>query len=104
MVRGLRRGGAWIGRKWGAWLAAAVMTVGCAAPVAAYAGWFHSWWGSYTLSRAEGFYLWGRVSSFAECSVIKPPGSEQAICPSGTPSSRPPPGGYIWHRPGGRHM
>ena len=51
-----------------AWLAAAAMAVGCAAPVAAYAGWFHSWWGSYTLSRAEGFYLWGRVSSFAECS------------------------------------
>jgi hypothetical protein len=40
------------------------MAVGCAVPVAGYAAWFGSWWGSYTLSRAEGFYLWGRVSSF----------------------------------------
>ena len=104
LVRGLRRDGAWRWRNWRAWLAAAVMAVGCAAPVAAYAGWFHSWWGSYTLSRAEGFYLWGRVSSFAECPVIKPPASEQAICPSGTPSSRTPPGDYIWHAPQVHHM
>jgi hypothetical protein len=80
------------------------MALGCVAPVAAYAAWFHSWWGSYTLSRASGFYLWGRVSSFADCSVIKPPASEVAICPSGTPSSRRPPGDYIWHAPQVRHM
>ena len=60
-------------------------------PAAGYAVWFHSWWGSYTLSQSSGFYLWGRVSSFADCDVIKPPASEQAICPSGTPSSRTPP-------------
>jgi hypothetical protein len=48
---------------------------------------------------ADGFYLWGRVSSFADCSVIKPPADELAICPSGTPSSRTPPGDYIWHAP-----
>jgi hypothetical protein len=106
LVRGLRRDGGWRWRNWcwRAWLAAAVMAIGCAAPVAAYAGWFHTRWGSYTLSRAEGFYLWGRVSSFAECPVIKPPASEQAICPSGPPSSRTPPGDYIWHAPQVRHM
>src|SRR5947207_516631 len=104
LVAGLRRDAGWRWQNWRAWLAAAVMAVGCAAPVAAYAGWFHSWWGSYTLSRAEGFYLWGRVSSFAECPVIKPPASEQAICPSGTPSSRTPPGDYIWHAPEVHHM
>ena len=80
------------------------MAVGCAVPVAGYAAWFGSWWGSYTLSRAEGFYLWGRVSSFAECSVIKPPASELAICPSGSPSSWTPPGDYIWHAPQVHHM
>jgi hypothetical protein len=104
LVRGLRVDGAWRWRNWRAWLAAAVMAVGCAAPVAAYAAWFGSWWGSYTLSRAEGFYLWGRASSFAECSVIRPPASELGICPSGTPSSRTPPGDYIWHAPQVRHM
>ena len=104
LVRGLRVNGARRWRNWRAWLAAAVMAVGCVAPVVAYAGWFHSWWGSYTLSRASGFYLWGRVSSFAECSVIKPPASERAICPSGPPSSRTPPGDYIWHAPQVHHM
>jgi hypothetical protein len=104
LVRGLRRDRAWVWRNWRAWLAAAVMAAGCAAPVAGYAVWFHSWWGSYTLSNSEGFYLWGRVSSFADCAVIKPPAGEQASCPSGTPSSRTPPGDYIWHAPEVHHM
>ena len=46
LVRGLRRDGAWAWRNWRAWLAAAALAVGCAAPVAGYAAWFHSWWGS----------------------------------------------------------
>ena len=86
-------------RNWRGWLVAIVMAIGCAAPVLGYAAWFHVWTGSYTLSRADGFYLWGRVSSFAECSVIKPPASEVPVCPAGTPSSRTPPGDYIWHAP-----
>ena len=86
-------------KNWRGWLAAVALAVGCVTPVAAYAAWFHSWNGSYTLSRADGFYLWGRVSSFAECSVINPPADERAICPSGSPSSRTPPGDYIWHAP-----
>ncbi len=104
LIRGLRKDGVWRWRNWSAWLAAAAMAAGCVVPVAGYAAWFHSWWGSYTLSRAEGFYLWGRVSSFAECSVIKPPANEVAICPSGAPSSRTPPGDYIWHAPQVHHM
>jgi len=104
LIRGLRRDGAWRWRNWSAWLAAAAMAAGCAVPVVAYAAWFHSWWGSYTLSRAEGFYLWGRVSSFAECPVIKPPAGELKICPSGPPSSRTPPGDYIWHAPQVHHI
>jgi hypothetical protein len=75
------------------------MAVGCVAPVVSYAGWFHSWWGSWSLSRSEGFYLWGRVSSFADCAVIKPPAAELKVCPSGSPSSRTPPGDYVWHAP-----
>ena len=65
----------------------------------AYATWFHHYNGTYSLTRSEGFYLWGRVSSFAECSVIKPPADELAICPSGSPSNRTAPGDYIWHAP-----
>jgi hypothetical protein len=99
LLRGLRKDGAWAWRNWPAWLAAAVMALGCAAPVLAYAAWFDAWHGSFTLSRTEGFYLWGRVSSFAECPVIKPPAGELEVCPTGSPSSRTPPGDYIWHAP-----
>jgi hypothetical protein len=86
-------------RNWRGWLAAAMMTVGCLAPVAGYVAWFHSWTGSYGLTRSEGFYLWARVSSFAECSVIKPPANELPVCPTGSPSSRGAPGDYVWHAP-----
>jgi hypothetical protein len=86
-------------RSWRQWLTAGVLAAGCLMPVAAYVVWFHSWSGTYSLTRAEGFYLWGRVSSFAECSVIKPPADEVAVCPSGGPAYREPPGDYIWHAP-----
>ena len=91
------RAGGW--RNWGGWLAAGAMAVGCLIPVVAYAAWFHSWTGDYALTRSDGFFLWGRVSSFAECSVIKPPADELKVCPAGSPSSRTPPGDYIWHAP-----
>ena len=96
LLRGIRRAGA---RSCRVYLAAAAAAAGCAMPVAAYAGWFHSWTGSYALTRADGLYLWGRVSSFAQCSVIRPPGDELQVCPAGLPSSRPPPGDYIWRAP-----
>ncbi len=99
LVRGLRQDGAWRWRNWSGWLAAVVLAIGCAAPVVGYATWFHSWTGTYSLTRADGFYLWARVSSFAECSVIKPPANELKICPTGSPSSRTPPGDYVWHAP-----
>jgi hypothetical protein len=86
-------------RDWARVLAAAAMIAGCAAPVLAYAGWFHTRTGDYALTRSDGFYLWGRVSSFADCAVIGPPADEAAVCPSGSPSSQTPPGDYIWHAP-----
>src|SRR5579864_5710499 len=90
----------WRGRRtWRGWLVAVVMALGCAAPVLGYATWFDHEQGSFTLSRADGFFLWGRVSSFAQCSVIKPPADELKICPSGTPSTRTAPGDFIWHEP-----
>jgi 4-amino-4-deoxy-L-arabinose transferase-like glycosyltransferase len=101
LLRGLLSSG-WL--KWRSWLPAVAMSVGALMPVLSYAGWFHSYNGNYNLTRADGFYLWGRVSSFAECSVIKPPADELKVCPSGTPSSRTPPGNYIWHAPMVHHI
>ena len=59
LLRGLRKDGSWRWwtwrwRNWRGWLAAGVMAAGCAVPVLAYATWFHSWSGSYTLSRPTG--------------------------------------------------
>ena len=101
LLRTVRTGG-WA--NWHGWLATVLLAVGCLAPVLGYVGWFHSWTGTYSLTRSDGFYLWGRVSSFAECSVIKPPADELKVCPSGSPSSRTPPGDYIWHAPQVHHI
>ena len=40
-----------------------------------------------------------RMSSFAECPVIRPPADELKLCPPGSPSGRTPPGDYIWRAP-----
>jgi hypothetical protein len=48
---------------------------------------------------STGFYLWGRVSSFANCAVIKPTGEEAKVCPTQPIADRTPPGDYIWHAP-----
>ena len=79
------------------WIAAILMGVGCLLPVGAYAAWFHAKTGHYGTSMAAGYYLWGRVSSFADCSVIKPTGNEVEVCPTQPLSKRTPPGNFIWH-------
>jgi len=81
------------------WLAAVLVAVGCLAPVAGYAAWFHSRTGQYGMTMSTGFYLWGRVSSFADCAVIKPTGAQAAVCPAEPLSTRTPPGNFVWHAP-----
>ncbi len=79
------------------WVAAVVMGVGCLIPVGAYASWFHADNGSWNLTLSDGFYLWGRVSSFANCAVIKPTGAQAAVCPTEPIAKRTPPGNFVWH-------
>jgi hypothetical protein len=81
------------------WRSLAAIVAGTAMPVVAYGLWFHSWTGDYNLTDSGGFYLWGRVSSFAECSRIDPPADERMLCLSQPPSRRGPPGDLIWHEP-----
>ena len=57
------------------WLMAIAFAVASLVPYAAYAGWFHDYYPQYhkyDITLAEGFFLWGRVSSFANCAVIQP--------------------------------
>jgi hypothetical protein len=86
-------------RKLQGWLVALVMAAGCAAPVVGYALWFKSFAGTFGITESTGYYLWGRVSSFADCALIKPAGAEAAVCPKTPVRHRTAPGNYIWHAP-----
>ena len=77
------------------WRALAAIVVGCAVPIVGYAAWFHSWTGAFALTQSEGFYLYGRTSSFANCAIINPPASERYLCLSTPATKREPPGSYV---------
>ncbi len=86
------------------WRPAAAAVAGGVLPVALYAVWFHSWTGQYQLTRSDGFFLWGRVSSFAECAQIDPPATERRLCLSTPPRDRLPPGSLIWRNAPAQHL
>jgi hypothetical protein len=93
----LLRGRAW--KTLRGWLVAIAFAVAALAPVGAYANWFHQRTGHYGMTMSTGFYLWGRVSSFADCAQIKPTGQQALVCPAQPIVDRKPPGNYIWHAP-----
>jgi hypothetical protein len=91
-------------RGWGwktlrGWLVAIVFAVASLVPVGGYAAWFHQRTGTYNMTMSTGFYLWGRVSSFADCARIKPTGDEAKVCPEEPLAKRSPPGNFVWHAP-----
>jgi hypothetical protein len=81
------------------WRPVTAVLAGSALPVAGYVLWFHGHTGTYGLTRSDGFYLWGRVSTFAQCSQISPPPGERGLCLPQPPSQRLPPGQLIWLAP-----
>lgn len=86
------------------WGVAIAFTAGTLIPYGGYTTWFHVRYSQYNTpiyssTLSEGFYLWGRVSSFANCAVIKPTGQEAVVCPTQPLVDREPPGNYIWHAP-----
>jgi hypothetical protein len=93
----LLRGWAW--KTLRGWLVTITFAVASLVPVAAYANWFHQRTGHYGTSMSAGFYLWGRVSSFADCARIKPTGDEATVCPTTPIADRTPPGNFVWHAP-----
>jgi hypothetical protein len=74
----------------------AAMGVTLAVPVLAYAYWFERINGSFHLTSSTGAFLYSRVSAFARCPVIKPPGDERWLCISTPPSKRPDQTFYAW--------
>jgi 4-amino-4-deoxy-L-arabinose transferase-like glycosyltransferase len=90
-------------KKLRAWIVAITMAVGCVAPVLGYALWFDSYAHTFGLTLSQGYYLWGRVSSFADCAAIKPTGEQAVVCPKEPIAKRTPPGNFIWHAPEVHH-
>jgi hypothetical protein len=72
------------------------MCVTLAVPLLAYAWWFEQSNGSFQLTSSTGAFLYSRVSTFAECSVSKPPADERWLCISTPPGQRPSSTFYIW--------
>ena len=79
------------------WRPLAALVVGCAIPIVSYATWFHAVWGNFAMTNSEGFYLYGRASSFSDCKVIKPPADLRYLCLDTPPTKRLPPGTLVWH-------
>ncbi|MCO6006790.1 hypothetical protein NE236_17530 [Actinoallomurus purpureus] len=74
----------------------------CALPIAAYAGWFWSWYGKPGLTESNGIFLYARVMEFADCKKINPPVEEYPLCiqrQHRLPFSQ----SYIWDRRSALH-
>ncbi|GII79874.1 hypothetical protein Sru01_48560 [Sphaerisporangium rufum] len=62
----------------------AALAVAGVLPLAGYAAWYQAHHGRFALSGSDGVALWARTMTFADCSVIRPPAAEAALCPNGT--------------------
>jgi hypothetical protein len=72
------------------------MCVMLAVTLLGYGWWFEQTNGSYELTSGTGVFLYSRVSTFAECSVSKPPADERWLCISTPPGKRPNSTFYAW--------
>ncbi|ADP79899.1 hypothetical protein [Pseudofrankia inefficax] len=78
------------------WLRLAAFSVVLAAPLAAYAGWFHSYHGSYALTGGDAAWLYGRVAPIADCSRLDLTTEQLGLCSPHSPAARPGPNYYVW--------
>jgi hypothetical protein len=67
-----------------------------AVPVGAYLLVFLAQHGQFAMTDSGGTFLYGRVQSFADCKVIKPPASLAQLCDPSPPAQRPVATEYIW--------
>jgi hypothetical protein len=70
-----------------------------ALPIIAYMFWYSSIHGDFAVSTRQGYWMYPRVMSFAQCSRIDPPPAERPLCDDETPlDERPWVGFYMYHR------
>jgi hypothetical protein len=79
-------------RLWSAGMAA----VGVVAVLVPYVLWFQSATGTYALTDYTGHFLYGRVSTFADCDEVDVPTRLRGLCPTQPVETRRPSDWYVW--------
>lgn len=78
------------------WRPLAALVAGGILPIVAYMAVYHVQSGHFATTESDGIFLYGRVQSFADCAVMKPPASLRVLCDPRPPASRPVATEYIW--------
>jgi len=84
-----------IARRMG-WRRVLAVGVAGALPIVAYMTWFYAHDGQFTLTESGGTFLYSRVSSFADCSLIDPPPDLRVLCDPRPPGQREGSQEYLW--------
>jgi len=88
--------------RWVGVLRVVLLTVGFAVPILGYAAAFDATWGQFSVTKHDGYFLYGRVSTFANCSNWNVPPAQRGLCFHGPPAQRHNPNYYVWHKWSGR--
>jgi hypothetical protein len=71
------------------WRAFAAAAAAFAVPLLSYVLTFQAAYGQLNLTESNGLFLWSRTTSFANCSIIKPPKELAPLCPNREKSVAP---------------
>jgi hypothetical protein len=80
------------------WTRSATFAVALVVPLVGYAGWYHSYHGTYALSGGDAAWLYGRVAPIADCDRLHLVPAQRVLCPTQPPALRPGPNFYVWDR------
>ncbi|PZS09104.1 MAG: hypothetical protein DLM55_07040 [Acidimicrobiales bacterium] len=68
-------------------------------PLAGYASWYHQEHGVYELGQYEGRFLYGRVTTFADCDQLTTlTAAQRKLCPAERLGKRELPSAYVWSK------
>jgi hypothetical protein len=77
-------------------LRAGTLLAAFAIPLAAYAAWFHSVNGVYSLTTYGGRFLYARVAPFTDCAKVPVPPRQRVFCPTQPVGHRPTVEQFMW--------
>jgi len=80
-----------------------VLVVAFAAPLTAYASWYHHEHGAWAITQTGGRALYMRTTGFVDCATLSVPSYERTLCPDDPVGRRQDPTFYGWHDPTTTH-